>query len=150
MPDATLTPRLALPLLAAGQAQKEITHNEALALIDALLCPVVEAVGANAPPASPEAGQAWIVGAAPTGAWSGRAHHMAVATAGGWRFADLPTGARVTAMGGTGLWRRVASGWQAPAAIAPATGGSTVDSECRATVSALISALAAQGLIVAS
>ncbi|MGL4312420.1 MAG: DUF2793 domain-containing protein, partial [Sphingomonas sp.] len=34
---AETTSRLALPLLAAGQAQKEMFHNEALALIDLAL-----------------------------------------------------------------------------------------------------------------
>ncbi len=33
----TDTPHLALPLLAAAQAQKHVTHNEALAMIDALV-----------------------------------------------------------------------------------------------------------------
>ena len=31
-----VTPHLGLPLLAAGQAQKHVTHNEALTLLDAL------------------------------------------------------------------------------------------------------------------
>lgn len=147
MPDAMLTPRLALPLLAAGQAQKEITHNEALTLIDALLCPVIEAVGVNAPPAAPEAGQAWIVGTAPTGEWTGHAHAIAIATAGGWRFAAMPEGATVLVRIDGGIWRRSASGWQAPLPIAAPAGGATVDSECRAAVSALISALEARGLV---
>lgn len=148
MPDATKSPRLALPLLAVGQAQKEITHNEALVLIDALLCPVAEAAGTDTPPTAPAEGQAWIVGSAPVGEWAGQAHRLAIATTGGWRFATLPEGANVL-VGPAGVaWRRVASGWQAPVAIPPASGGSTVDGECRAAVSALISALAAQGLVI--
>ena len=39
-----MTDRLLLPLLATAQAQKEVTHNEALTLVDLLLAPVVEAV----------------------------------------------------------------------------------------------------------
>lgn len=148
MPDAMLTPRLSLPLLATGQAQKEITHNEALALIDALLCPVVEAAGLNAPVASPQAGLAWIVGPQPVGEWTGHAQQLAVATAGGWRFADMPEGATLFVRAGEGVWRRVASGWQAPQSVQPAAGGATIDSECRAALSELISALAARGLII--
>lgn len=147
MPDAMLTPRLALPLLAAGQAQKEITHNEALTLIDALLCPVVEAVGVNVPPAAPDTGQAWIVGAAGTGAWTSHAHDIAVATAGGWRFAAMPDGATVLVRADGGIWRRSAGGWQAPLQMTAPAGGATVDSECRAAVSVLISALEARGLV---
>ena len=44
------TSRFALPLLAAGQADKELTHNEALACLDILLQPVVQAVGLTVPP----------------------------------------------------------------------------------------------------
>ncbi|HLZ79899.1 MAG TPA: hypothetical protein VKQ09_11235 [Sphingomonas sp.] len=39
MSDATT--RFALPLIAPGQAQKELFHNEALARVDALLQPSV-------------------------------------------------------------------------------------------------------------
>ena len=31
------TPRLALPLIAAGQAQKDVTHNEAVLALDRLV-----------------------------------------------------------------------------------------------------------------
>jgi hypothetical protein len=71
------TARFALPLLHAGQAQKEITHNEALLALDILLHPEVEAVGENQPPPAPGAGQCWIVGDAPTGAWAGQADRIA-------------------------------------------------------------------------
>jgi hypothetical protein len=33
----TVTPHLALPLMAAAQAQKHVTHNEALRLLDGLV-----------------------------------------------------------------------------------------------------------------
>lgn len=55
------------PLLAAGQAQKEITHNEALTLADALISGAVEAGPLNAPPSAPTPGQMWIVGDNPSG-----------------------------------------------------------------------------------
>ncbi len=84
MSDATA--RFALPFIAAGQAQKEVFHNEALTRVDVLLQPVVEAVGLDAPPASPATGQCWVVGAAPTGAWAGQAQSIAAWTEGGWRF----------------------------------------------------------------
>ena len=50
MDDTDLTVRLELPLLVAGQAQKEVTHNEALILVDAAFAPLVDSVGTNAPP----------------------------------------------------------------------------------------------------
>jgi len=42
MTDLPSTPRLALPLLAVAQAQKEVTHNEALALLDLLVQPAAK------------------------------------------------------------------------------------------------------------
>ena len=59
------TARLALPLLSPGQAQKEMTHNEALALIDLAVQASVESVGATVPPADPAEGAAWILGERP-------------------------------------------------------------------------------------
>ena len=57
------TPRWGLPLLFAGQAHKELAHNEALVLIDALLHGRVESAAINAPPKDPAPGQCWIVAA---------------------------------------------------------------------------------------
>ena len=47
------TPHLALPLLAAAQAQKHVTHNEALASLDALVQLAVKERNRTAPPISP-------------------------------------------------------------------------------------------------
>ena len=65
---ADVTARFALPVLKAGQAQKEVTHNEALARVDALLHPVVESMALAVPPPAPEPGRGWLVAAAPSGA----------------------------------------------------------------------------------
>src|SRR5690349_12900365 len=84
--------RLALPFIAAGQAQKELTHNEALALIDAGLAAAAESAGLDEPPATPTAGQCWIVGDAPTGVWTDHAGALACWTANGWRFLPATEG----------------------------------------------------------
>jgi hypothetical protein len=89
------TRRVALPLLQAGQAQKEIDHNEALALIDGALHPLVGSLGGNDPPVGPASGAAWIVGSAPTGAWTGKAHMVALWTSGVWRFLAARVGMSV-------------------------------------------------------
>lgn len=141
------TERMKLPLLAAGQAQKEITHNEALTLIDALLFPVVESAEQNIPPAAPAPGQCWLVGAAPTGQWAGNAHALALWTSAGWRFAMLPQGARVAVGSSRTLWNRGATGWQNATSIALPAGGAIIDSECRAAVTALVQALRVTGII---
>ena len=51
MPDTS--PNLALPYLLPAQAQKHVTHNEALQRLDAVTQLVVEAFGATTPPGSP-------------------------------------------------------------------------------------------------
>lgn len=147
MPDGETSARFDLPLLMAGQAQKEVTHNEALALIDLALCPVVEAIGVTAPPPLPTLGQAWIVGSAPTGAWIGAAHALAGWTAGGWRFVQLPVGATIIVRVSGLIWRRNSTGWVAAPAVAAPIGGPVADAECRAALSALVAALASQGLV---
>jgi hypothetical protein len=80
------TPRLGLPFLSAGQAQKEITHNEALQTLDMVVAGTVEEGPRNDAPASQLVGTAYIVGNSPTGAWAGKAQSIAGFTSGGWRF----------------------------------------------------------------
>jgi len=87
MPSAlSETPRLALPLIAAAQAQKHVTHNEALGLVDALVHLSVASRGLAAPPAEAEAGDRYIVGAGPGGLWAGHAGEVAEREEGAWRF----------------------------------------------------------------
>lgn len=141
------TTRLGLPLLAAGQAQKEIWHNEALALIDLAVQAEVMAVGLDAPPAAPEAGACWIVGANPTGAWQGQAQALAGWTEGGWRFVLPREGMAAWHRGTQALVRYAEGQWRAAAVVTPATGGATVDAEARATLAGLIVALRGLGVI---
>jgi len=61
-----ISPRLSLPLIQGSQAQKHVTHNEAIDLLDLLVQLVVEAVEANDPPVTPTEGEVWVLGAAPT------------------------------------------------------------------------------------
>lgn len=163
-----LTHRLSLPMLHIAQAHKEMTHNEALMLIDLLLHGCVAGVAQDAPPATPVAGQCWIVGPAPTGDWAGRTGQIAGMTEGGWRFVDPREGMRLWWTGGEttvefrgGQWvrgevraRRIlidgtpVLGAQ-QAAITTPGGGTTRDEEARTAVSAILAALRAHGLIAA-
>src|SRR3546814_5170759 len=95
MTDLPTTARFRLPLLAAAQAQKEITHNEALTLLDALVQPVIEAGPQDDPPSAPTVGHGWLVGGAPTGDWTEATGMIAVYTAGGWRFVEPRAGMRL-------------------------------------------------------
>lgn len=148
MTDLPATARFALPLLATAQAQKEATHNEALALVDALLQPAIEDGPQDDPPAAPVEGQCWLAGAAATGDWAGKAGMLAVWTAGGWRFVAPLAGMTLRRLT-DGAWLRFGAGvWVEPGTIASPDGGTTVDSEARAAIGALISLLAAQGLLI--
>ena len=68
------TPRLSLPYLAAAQAQKHVTMNEALALLDGLVQTAVESRGVTAEPSTPTDGAIYILPADATGAdWNSKA-----------------------------------------------------------------------------
>ena len=83
---------LSLPYIQAAQAQKHVTHNEAIELLDAITQLGLEAVDATTPPASAAEGQAWGVGAGATGAWAGHGGDIAAWRGGGWLFITPHTG----------------------------------------------------------
>lgn len=164
MTDET-TPRLGLPYLQTGQAQKEMSHNEALALIDFAAQASVEALGVDAPPDAPAQGDCWIVGEGATGAWSGRAGAIAAWTAGGWRFIPPREGMRAWvretgefAVRREGHWvagrldgRLFIDGVQVvgprAAGIDDPSDGDTIDSHARTAINAILKALREHGLV---
>lgn len=107
---ADITANLGLPLLLAGQAQKHVTHNEALAIVDLLVQGVVQDIHRTSPPADPVQGQCHIVAAGPTGIWAGQAGRIAGFVNGGWIFIAPRDGWRMTLPNGDvlrfadGLW----------------------------------------------
>ncbi|MGQ0564028.1 MAG: DUF2793 domain-containing protein [Gemmobacter sp.] len=80
------TPQLGLPLILPAQAQKHVTHNEGLALLDALVQPAVITFATDTPPATPAEGDRHVVGPAPAGLWAGQPGKLAVYDGGLWRF----------------------------------------------------------------
>ncbi len=80
------TPRSGLPLLAAAQAQKHVTHNEALIMLDALSCARLLDRDLSTPPGSPSDGDAYLVKATGTDDWTGQDGRIAFCVDGGWRF----------------------------------------------------------------
>ncbi len=82
----TNTPYLGLPFIEGGQAQKHVTHNEALRILDALVQIGVLDADRTAPPSAPEEGDRHIVAPGATGAWAGQAGAIALHQDGGWRF----------------------------------------------------------------
>ncbi|MGH1588181.1 DUF2793 domain-containing protein [Methylobacterium phyllosphaerae] len=83
MSDAT--PHLGLPLIAASQAQKHVTHNEALDRLDALVQLACLDKDLAAPPPSPAEGDRYLVVASePGGAWVGLAGQVVRYADGVW------------------------------------------------------------------
>lgn len=160
------TSRFGLPLLTAGQAQKELFHNEALLRVDALLCATVEGAPQANPPNSPAVGTCYLIAPSATGAWAGQEGAFASFTDGGWRFVAPVEGTRVLNRASGELIVMRDGSWetgilhaqevriggqpvvrQRQAAIAEPTDGTVVDSECRAALVAILVAMRAHGLI---
>jgi len=77
---------LALPYILPAQAQKHVTHNEALRRLDMVVQLRVAGFGAETPPAAPAEGEMHALGPSPTGAWAGQAMALAAWIDGGWMF----------------------------------------------------------------
>lgn len=88
----TDTANLGLPFIEGSQAQKHVTHNEALRILDAAIQIAVLDLTRTAPPASPVDGARYIVASAPTGAWTGHAKAIATWQDGAWAFLAPKTG----------------------------------------------------------
>jgi len=104
MPDTS--PILALPLLQPAQAQKHVTVNEALLLLEAAVQLVVEDRSRTAPPAEPGQGQRHLVAPGAVGDWAGQEGAVAVFDSGLWRFVPPAPGwwAEVRAEGRQVVW----------------------------------------------
>lgn len=100
MPSTT---QFGLPLLAAAQAQKHVTVNEALSRLDAAAQLRVVSSNLTTPPGSPAEGAAYLVPAGATGAWASQAGQVAVSVNGAWVFLVPRAGWR--------LWDEAAPDW---------------------------------------
>ena len=78
------TTHLLLPYILAAQAQKHVTHNEALRLLDGLVQLSVLDRDLTTPPGSPADGDRYIVGSGATGDWAGWDLNVALFTDGAW------------------------------------------------------------------
>ncbi len=81
------THHLKLPYIAAAQAQKHVTHNEALRMLDALVQLAVKDADRSEPTLSPDNGDRHIIATGATGAWSGRDGQVASRVDGAWSYA---------------------------------------------------------------
>ncbi|MEP3477404.1 MAG: DUF2793 domain-containing protein [Hyphomicrobiales bacterium] len=86
------TPHLNLPYISAAQAQKHVTHNEALRALDAIVHLSVLDRDLSTPPTSPNEGDRFLVASNAIGDWSGQDHSVAAFQDGAWIFYTPNTG----------------------------------------------------------
>jgi hypothetical protein len=107
----TDTANLGLPCIEGSQAQKHVTHNDALRILDALVQLSVLDRNLTAPPGSPADGDSYIPAAGATGAWSGWDGQIAVYNDGWTCIAPVPgfkawvKAERLTVTYDDGVWR---------------------------------------------
>lgn len=77
---------LGLPLILPGQAQKHVTHNEAIAALDVMVQLAVLDSDRQSPPVTALAGDRHVVAAGGLGEWSDQSGKIAVLRDGGWIF----------------------------------------------------------------
>ncbi|MGB7316664.1 MAG: DUF2793 domain-containing protein [Planktotalea sp.] len=80
------TPRLTLPFIQPAQAQKHVTHNEAVRALDMLVQLSFEDDALASPPAAPSEGDCYIVASGGSGAWSAQDGNIAAFLDGLWQF----------------------------------------------------------------
>lgn len=78
------TPLLSLPLILPAQAQKHVTHNEALRLLDMLVQLAVLDRTRTEPPALPAEGDRYLIASPATGLWEGHDGKIAAFWGGTW------------------------------------------------------------------
>lgn len=133
------TARFELPLLSISQAHKEVTHNEALVRIDALLHAVVVDRLAQAPVAAEDdVGKCWLVDDGASGVWSGKSGQIAIWVGADWRYARPTEGMRVRLHTAQSDLVHVQGTWISAPAIADPAGGLTVDAEARTAIKLLL------------
>ncbi|WP_417768487.1 DUF2793 domain-containing protein [Stappia sp.] len=76
-----------LPLIRASQAQKHVTHNEALLRLDAIMQLSVLSRTQSTPPAASE-GERYLVPVGGSGAWAANDGRIAIWQGGVWRFLE--------------------------------------------------------------
>ncbi|MBP1848715.1 DUF2793 domain-containing protein [Rhizobium halophytocola] len=87
------TNTIGLPYIMPAQAQKHVTHNEALQRLDGAVQLVITAT-LDAEPDAPQEGDCYAIGPAASGAWSGKAGRLAIRQDGAWLYLSPRVGWR--------------------------------------------------------
>lgn len=81
-----LSPNLNLPYIMPSQAQKHVTHNEAIKQLDAIVQLAVISSAQNTPPTAQQEHDRYIIANNPTGEWAQYEHNVAIFQDGAWQF----------------------------------------------------------------
>ncbi|MBD3665145.1 DUF2793 domain-containing protein [Sulfitobacter aestuariivivens] len=111
MPEKT--PTLSLPYIQPGQAQKHVTHNEALRILDAVTQLSVISASLTEPPALPDLGDRYIIANGATGAWAGHDHKLALWVDNTWQLFEASVGWRADIAGSGETYRFDGTEWVA-------------------------------------
>lgn len=106
------TANLDLPYIMPSQAQKHVTHNEALELLDAIVQLAVLDRDRSVPPGEPGEAARYIVATDAEGAWEGQDGRIALWRDGGWRFLSPREGWTAWVIGEAVAVRWTGSDWQ--------------------------------------
>ncbi len=83
---------LGLPFIDGAQAQKHVTHNEALRKIDTQIHAHVLQRDLTSPPSGPQESDAYLIAENATGFWQGHDNEFAVFQDGAWVFSSIKAG----------------------------------------------------------
>jgi len=108
----TDTANLGLPFIEGSQAQKHVTHNEALRILDTVIQIAVADMNRTAPPADPAEGQRHVVAGGPGGAWAGHAQAIATWQEGAWTFLMPKAGWCLWSIADAAIFTFDGSAWQ--------------------------------------
>lgn len=141
------TPQLGLPLLFAGQSQKEFFINQSLAALDGLLQRSING-SLSTPPPSAEEGDCFRIAGPATDAWQGREGQLALRLGGDWHYVSPAQGSLIYDRA-IGQYLHLGDEWHAASVPQAATGGIIIDAEARALLAQVIDALGKLGLVAA-
>ncbi|WP_206238060.1 DUF2793 domain-containing protein [Novosphingobium terrae] len=139
------SPRLGLPLLYAGQAQKEAFVNESCARLDAAVHCAIEGIAAT-PPATPVEGSSWLVATPASGDWAGQDGCIAARQAGNWLFLLPFDGLRIFNRASQ-QFSHYDGGWKMAPVVSLPQNGTMIDNEARSTLANLVAALQTAGIL---
>lgn len=133
------TPNIGLPLLIAGQAQKEFFLNQSLVIVDSLHRRSVIA-SQPAPPTNADEGDCFRITAPATQEWEGCEDHITIQIGGSWHFI-APREGMFMFDSAADQFLLYQSGWRVASTPAVPASGAVIDVEARAAISELIDAL---------